>query len=79
MLFNSLTFAAFLIVVFLLYYIIPHKYRWIFLLAASYVFYMNLHVAYGLLLLATTVLTYVLGLRTEAAPTRRICGRFRAR
>ena len=71
MLFNSLTFAAFLIVVFLLYYIIPHKYRWIFLLAASYVFYMNLHVAYGLLLLATTVLTYVLGLRTEAAPTAR--------
>ena len=71
MLFNSLTFAAFLIVVFLLYYIIPHKYRWIFLLAASYVFYMNLHVAYGLLLLATTVLTYVLGLRTEASPTAR--------
>ncbi len=67
MLFNSMTFAVFLIAVFLLYHIVPARYRWIFLLAASYVFYMNLHVAYGLLLFFTTVLTYFLALCLEKA------------
>ena len=68
MLFNSITFAMFLPVVFILYYLVPHKYRWAFLLAASYVFYMNLHVGYGLLLFFTTVLTYTLARRLEANP-----------
>ena len=69
MLFNSVTFAVFLPVVFLLYYIVPHKYRWAFLLLASYAFYMNLHFGYGLLLLFTTVLTYALARGLEAAPS----------
>lgn len=76
MLFNSVTFAVFLPVVFLLYYIVPHKYRWAFLLLASYAFYMNLHFGYGLLLLFTTVLTYALARGLEAAPSaarRRLC------
>lgn len=51
MLFNSLLFAVFLTVVFILYHIVPVRFRWAFLLLASYVFYMNLHVAYGFLLL----------------------------
>ena len=67
MLFNSLTFGIFIIIVFILYYLIPHKYRWAFLLLASYVFYMNLHIGYGILLLATTILTYVLALKLEKA------------
>lgn len=67
MLFNSLTFGIFIIIVFILYYLVPHKYRWAFLLLASYVFYMNLHIGYGILLLATTILTYVLSLRLEKA------------
>lgn len=71
MLFNSLSFAVFIIVVFILYYLIPHKYRWVFLLAASYIFYMNLHVGYGILLFASTVLTYVLALKLEKASTGR--------
>ena len=69
MLFNSFSFAVFIIVVFLLYYLVPHKYRWGFLLAASYAFYMNLHIGYGILLLATTVLTYTLALNLEKAKT----------
>lgn len=68
MLFNSMTFAVFLTAVFILYHIVPARLRWIFLLAASYVFYMNLHVAYGLLLLFTTALTYFLALGLEKAP-----------
>ena len=70
MLFNSMTFAVFLTAVFILYHIVPVRLRWIFLLAASYVFYMNLHVAYGLLLLFTTALTYFLALGLQKAPDR---------
>ena len=76
MLFNSVSFAVFLTIVFLLYYIVPHKYRWCFLLAASYVFYMNLHIGYGILLLLATVLTYTMALGLEKARTvrgRRAC------
>jgi len=39
MLFTSYNFILFLIAVFALYYIIPGKYQWILLLAASFVFY----------------------------------------
>lgn len=76
MLFNSMAFAIFLPIVFILYYLVPHKYRWLFLLAASYAFYMNLHPGYGLLLLFTTVLTYTLARtleRTPAAARRKLC------
>ncbi len=71
MLFNSITFAIFLPIVFILYYLIPHRYRWAFLLAASYLFYMNLHIGYGLLLLLSTILTYTLALRLERAGSAR--------
>lgn len=67
MLFNSQLFAIFLTAVFLLYYILPARFRWFFLLLASYAFYMNLHVAYGLLLLFSTLLTFWLALRLEKA------------
>ena len=76
MLFNSMAFAAFLPIVFILYYLVPHKYRWVFLLIASYAFYMNLHVGYGLLLFFTTILTYALALSLEKAPDtarRKLC------
>lgn len=72
MLFNSITFAIFLPIVFILYYCIPHKYRWGFLLAASYIFYMNLHVGYGILLFATTLLTYVLALQLDKTNRREL-------
>lgn len=58
MLFNSFTFAIFLPIAFLLYYFVPHKYKWGFLLIASYIFYMNLHVGYAVFLLFSTILTY---------------------
>lgn len=69
MLFNSMTFAVFLVIVFILYYLVPHRLRWLFLLLASYAFYMNLHVGYGFLLLGTTLLTYTLALQLEKAKT----------
>ena len=69
MLFNSMSFGIFIVIVFLLYYLVPHRYRWCFLLAASYVFYMNLHIGYGFLLFGATALTYILARRLEQAPT----------
>lgn len=71
MLFNSISFAIFIVIVFLLYYICPHKYRWGFLLAASYAFYMNLHLWYGILLFLTTMLTYALAISLEKAQSCR--------
>ena len=76
MLFNSMTFAVFLLTVFILYHIVPVRFRWVFLLAASNAFYMNLHAAYGLLLLFSTVLTYFLALELEKTPAqtkRKLC------
>lgn len=69
MLFNSMSFGIFIVIVFILYCLVPHRYRWCFLLAASYIFYMNLHIGYGLLLLASTILTYVLARILEQSST----------
>lgn len=71
MLFNTIAFGIFLIIVFILYYIVPHKYRWCFLLLASYAFYMNLHLWYGILLFLTTLLTYFLARALENAETEK--------
>nr|MCR5511021.1 MBOAT family protein [Lachnospiraceae bacterium] len=62
MLFNSIEFLFFFPIVVLAYFIIPKKVRYIWLLLASYVFYMGWNAAYALLLLASTVVTYLSGL-----------------
>lgn len=65
MLFNSLAFAVFLPIVFLLYWAIPQKYRWIVLLTASYYFYMSWNVKYVVLILFTTAVSYAAALGME--------------
>lgn len=65
MLFNSLSFAIFLPIVFILYWAIPHKFRWIILLCASYYFYMSWNVKYVVLILLTTTVSYLCGLLVE--------------
>ena len=62
MLFNSLSFLLFFPAVTLVYYLIPAKYRWIWLLAASYFFYMCWNAGYALLIAASTVVTYLSGI-----------------
>lgn len=57
--FTSLNFLLFLIIVVIVYYCMPRKYRWTFLLAASYYFYFNWQPIYAVLLIATTVITYI--------------------
>ena len=58
MLFNSIRFVIFFPVVILIYYLLPRKIRYIWLLFASYFFYMSWNVEYGLLMLFTTAVTY---------------------
>jgi len=59
MLFNSLAFLVFFPVVAILYFVIPSlKWKNMFLLVASYYFYMNWEPTYALLLLTSTAITY---------------------
>ena len=75
MLFNSFHFLIFLPVVAVIYYILPKKVRYIWLLAASYYFYMQWNPVYVLLLLGTTLVTYAGALaieKTSKIRTKRI-------
>lgn len=56
--FNSLHYLLFLPVVLLVFRLLPHRFRWILLLAASYYFYLSWNVTLGFLILATTLITY---------------------
>lgn len=62
MLFNSLDFFFFFPVVVLLYFFIPNRFRYIWLLIASYYFYMCWNAKYALLMLFSTTVTYSSGL-----------------
>ena len=61
MLFNSLKFLIFLPVILILYFILPEKIKNLWLLGASYYFYMCWNVEYALLILFSTVITYISG------------------
>ncbi len=62
MLFNSIQFIVFFPVVVLLYFAVPKKIRYLWLLAASYFFYMCWNAKYAVLLLYSTAVTYFSGL-----------------
>ncbi|MDO4333617.1 MAG: MBOAT family O-acyltransferase [Eubacteriales bacterium] len=65
MLFNSIDFLVFFPIVLLIYFILPKKVRYIWLLIASYYFYMCWNPAYIVLLVISTAITYCCGLVTE--------------
>ncbi|MCR5441726.1 MAG: MBOAT family protein, partial [Lachnospiraceae bacterium] len=62
MLFNSISFIVFFPIVTLLYFVIPHRFRYIWLLIVSYYFYMNWDARYALLLAGCTLVTYGCGI-----------------
>jgi D-alanyl-lipoteichoic acid acyltransferase DltB (MBOAT superfamily) len=74
MLFNSLLFLVFFVVVTITYYLLPHKLRWIWLLAASSYFYMYFKPVYILIILFTIVVDYCAGILIEksSGKTRRL-------
>ncbi|MDY0222282.1 MAG: MBOAT family O-acyltransferase [Desulfobacterium sp.] len=63
MLFNSLSFALFFLLVTGLHFTLPHRFRWILMLAASYYFYMCWSVGYILLILTSTLITWFCALQ----------------
>ena len=65
MLFNSLGFAVFMPVVFVLHWLLPHKYRWALLLISSCYFYMSWNPNYIVLILSATVVSYLAGILLE--------------
>ena len=60
--FNSLHFMIFFPVVLAVYFIVPKKLRYIWLLGASYYFYMSWNAEYALLIAFSTVLTFLCGI-----------------
>ena len=67
MVFNSFSFLVFYPLVVLVYFIIPKKARYLWLLAASYYFYMSWNPKYALLLAASTLITYLGGIGLQCA------------
>lgn len=65
MLFNSLSYAIFLPLVFIIYWLLPNKYRWILLLIASYYFYMSWNAKYVFLIFITTFTSYLCAILIE--------------
>ncbi|MFT5885054.1 MAG: alginate O-acetyltransferase complex protein AlgI [Arcticibacterium sp.] len=65
MVFNSFAFLIFFPLVTLLYFALPHKYRWWILLASSCLFYAWFKVEYLLILVFTIIVDYFAGLWIE--------------
>ncbi len=61
MLFNSVAFLIFLPVVVLLYYLLPQKFCWVLLLAASYVFYGSWKIEFLCLIIFSTIVDFYVG------------------
>lgn len=66
MLFNSIEFLIFFPIVCLIFWTIPQKSKKYWLLLASYYFYMCWNAKYALLILTSTVVTYISGLAIES-------------
>ena len=71
MLFNSLNFLIFFPVVTTIYFILPHKFRWLLLLLASCYFYMSFVPVFILILAFTITVDYFAGMYIEAAVGKR--------
>lgn len=71
MLFNSVDFLIFFPVVTLLYFLLPYKFRWFLLLAASCYFYMAFVPYYILILAFTIIIDYFAGICIEQASDQR--------
>ncbi|RPI00708.1 MAG: MBOAT family protein [Calditrichaeota bacterium] len=63
MLFNSLQFGFFFIIIVFAFFLLPHRYRWILLLIGSYYFYLCWNWRYIFLILFSTLIDYFASLR----------------
>ena len=72
MLFNSIDFLIFFPIVVLIYYVIPQRIRHIWLLVASYYFYMCWNAKYAILIIISTVVTYIAGILIQRVSHRKL-------
>lgn len=72
MLFNSFSYALFLPIVFILYWLIPQKFRWIILLMSSYYFYASWGPQYIAIILLTTIISYTAALLMKSRQKNRL-------
>jgi len=71
LLFNSLIFTIFLPIVFIVYWLVPQKYRNYFLLVASYYFYFTYNPWFLLLLIGTSAFDFWCAKQIQHAPERK--------
>jgi alginate O-acetyltransferase complex protein AlgI len=72
MLFNSFEFLLYFPIVTAIFFLLPHKLRWVHLLIASFIFYMAFLPIYVFILLLTIIVDYVAGIYIErSAGTKR--------
>lgn len=74
MLFNSYNFMIFFPIVVLVYFIIPKKIRYLWLLFSSYYFYMGWNPKYAILIALSTVITYISGILLEYLTSSHVVG-----
>ncbi|MCH9032659.1 MAG: MBOAT family protein, partial [candidate division Zixibacteria bacterium] len=65
MLFHSLEFVFFFPLVVALFFLLPHRFRWVLLLVASYYFYMSWKAEYAVLIIFSTLIDYFAARRME--------------
>src|SRR5215831_20958093 len=71
MAFNSIAFIIFFLTVTALFFLLPHRYRWLLLLAASCYFYMAFIPVYILILAFTIFIDYFAGIYLEKAKSKK--------
>lgn len=81
MLFNSLSFLLFFPIVVIVYFLIPKRVKYIWLLISSYYFYMSWNPKYALLMMICTLLTWLAGkgvsfVREKGIKRRRMLEKF---
>lgn len=70
MLFTSYSFIAFIVVCFVLYYVLPRKWQWMFLLVVSFIFYASAGIFYPVFLLIASSATYIAAICIERSRNR---------
>ena len=78
MIFTSIEYLVFLPLAFILFWAIPARHRWAFLLIISYVFYMFWKAEYALIMLTLTIVDYFAGLKIADASSKAIRRRWLA-
>lgn len=71
MAFNSLHFLIFFPIVVFAYFSLPHRHRWVLLLAASYYFYMSWKAEYVVLILFSTMVPWAAAIAMDRTDSRR--------